>query len=77
MSNYSNWYDEMQAMKLSFICSNCKAKGEEKNSHNLHDGKKSKVCTSCFIELGKKWEDYTAYIEEKYQVPTIKEYFKN
>lgn len=25
----------------------------------------------------KKWEEYNSYIEEKYQIPTIKEYFKN
>ena len=25
----------------------------------------------------KKWEEYNNYIEEKYQIPTIKEYFNN
>jgi hypothetical protein len=28
-------------------------------------------------ETAKKWEEYNSYIEEKYQIPTIKEYFKN
>lgn len=27
-------------------------------------------------EEAKKWEEYNNYIEEKYQIPTIKEYFK-